>query len=988
MPRAGRTATEAPALTGAVLAERVYIGVASTRLRPAYPLVQATFGQWDARRRMRLTVVMRASRQEQVGGAGVSAVSEAFERLGWGVAENARHDVGTDLLVFARDERRFDLGLVVGVQVKAGGSYFREPARDMDGAALGWWFRDADRAHVDAWVSHGLPHLIVLHCPNTRTSYWVHVTADVVKRAGRGAKVLVPKANTVDDEHRDALLGVAVAPRPRVEWEGSAWTGAATLAPRDLLRHALVVPRLVAPHPNVGHRTPVTPEQAVALLVQERGRDLVEFAATHADVPNLAVAAESPQWSWRFVGALADRLTTGEIGGLLAVAEDAPDPAKRTAATVTVAAGLLEEGRADQAITRLEAALAFDDAEPVDHAWLTVQHARACAEVGRMDEAHAGALDVQKIRVTHPGDVTGTAIAGVAAVLLFNTSAWEQHNVADVVTGMDTTASWWRTQTMSWGLVALTERTFKGWARDTSVTWGGVDVVRKHLISASLTANYVADHGGWRHLSGLLGRDALMRLERDADPEIVRRGLDTLRLAGDEDALKLAVLRIAANGPASAIALAAADVDLEVSTHTTGPADLALLQYGGDLIDEATADRSMGWLLASLRDSSKFRARTNPSYLLPARLVGTLTACVLAASPRSRRLVVNHLMSLPAQKDWYLAAAWAEVVNVLPDKAWDEGAALRVGKLADSFDSVLRLPLLGVSARYDATAREQLVEAAAGGSLDALAVLGDVQALPTEAVHKLIAVLTELADKQVSDARSGSFRGGGHDVGYALALLNVWHPEAANWVPLLNLLQETTVIGKDKRGALRLLADLVKHLPNDVRPRLGEISVAVARQPVPVHAARFGNHRDAVGAAADLAAALGGLNDDEGADRLLELLSGDSDHRCWAARVASRLARPADTGVLVVLAHDPEPEVRATAASGLASLVATARGGELAVNVLQRCLQDPGTKVPLGIALTLAGVSDRSPDAEVALTVLRGHASAYVRTTATGANEQ
>jgi hypothetical protein len=73
---------------------------------------------------MELTTGMRASRQEQVGGAGTSEVSAAFERLGWGVVENSRHDLGTDLFVLARDERLFDLGLVVGVQVKAGDGYF------------------------------------------------------------------------------------------------------------------------------------------------------------------------------------------------------------------------------------------------------------------------------------------------------------------------------------------------------------------------------------------------------------------------------------------------------------------------------------------------------------------------------------------------------------------------------------------------------------------------------------------------------------------------------------------------------------------------------------------------------------------------------------------------------------------------------------------------------------------------------------------------
>lgn len=134
-------------------------------------------------------------------------MSAAFERLGWGVAENARHDLGTDLFVLARDERLFDLGLVVGIQVKAGqlgGRYFREPVRDDGGDVGGWWFRDL--SHIDAWLAHALPHLVVLHDLNTRTSYWTHITDENVVAAGKGAKVLVPCANTVDEQNRDALL--------------------------------------------------------------------------------------------------------------------------------------------------------------------------------------------------------------------------------------------------------------------------------------------------------------------------------------------------------------------------------------------------------------------------------------------------------------------------------------------------------------------------------------------------------------------------------------------------------------------------------------------------------------------------------------------------------------------------------------------------------------------------------------------------------------
>jgi hypothetical protein len=179
---------------------------------------------------------MRSSRKMQIGGAGASEVTAAFELLGWGTVENTRHDLGTDLYVCARDERLFDLGLLVGVQVKTGeitgarrSRYFREEVRDPDGAVSGWWFRDDDRSHIDAWLSHGLPHLIVLHDLTSRTSYWEHVTSETVVPTGKGAKVLVQKANTIDDAHQDALLKVAATVRAGVAWEGSAWIGAAAM---------------------------------------------------------------------------------------------------------------------------------------------------------------------------------------------------------------------------------------------------------------------------------------------------------------------------------------------------------------------------------------------------------------------------------------------------------------------------------------------------------------------------------------------------------------------------------------------------------------------------------------------------------------------------------------------------------------------------------------------------------------------------------------
>ena len=63
---------------------------------------------------------MRVSPSSTTGSVGLSETRAAFEALSWGVAETpAQHDLGTDLWLMARDARGYDLGLLVGAQVKA-----------------------------------------------------------------------------------------------------------------------------------------------------------------------------------------------------------------------------------------------------------------------------------------------------------------------------------------------------------------------------------------------------------------------------------------------------------------------------------------------------------------------------------------------------------------------------------------------------------------------------------------------------------------------------------------------------------------------------------------------------------------------------------------------------------------------------------------------------------------------------------------------------
>jgi len=211
---------------------------------------------------------VRTPTNNPVGTAAQSAVKAQFELLGWGVAPNPEHDLGTDHWVMARDDERVDIRRLVGVQVKAGETPFKRRVT-VDGIVTGWWFYERDDRHFEYWSSHSIPHILALHEIKDGTTYWVHVTADKIQSTGKGCKIFVPASQKVDAENRGALMEVALSNSTLPEFQGSAWEEGEDVPAESALRYALMTPRLLAPH---GNRTPtaISPAQAIALLVQMR----------------------------------------------------------------------------------------------------------------------------------------------------------------------------------------------------------------------------------------------------------------------------------------------------------------------------------------------------------------------------------------------------------------------------------------------------------------------------------------------------------------------------------------------------------------------------------------------------------------------------------------------------------------------------------------------------------------------------------------------
>ncbi|GAA2679638.1 hypothetical protein GCM10010428_45160 [Actinosynnema pretiosum subsp. pretiosum] len=907
---------------------------------------------------------------------GEHAVKGMFLTLGWGTASAPEHDVGTDLWVMVRAEL-FDLGLMLGAQVKTGPSYFSEPECDEAGEIVGWWFRDSDRRHVDYWLTHVLPHLLVLHDLDTGVSYWVQVTEEAVVSTGKGAKILVPRASTLDLEHRDALRTVAATVRRPARWEGSAWSGAASILPRDLLRYALITPRLVAPHRNAGPAEPIGPAQAVALIVEARQHELEGFIRRHPEVPDFGKMADSPEWGWRFAAAVDAHVRGGGWEALIACIGTAATPYERSAAAAAAAAALVERAQPERALRVLDEALAHDDNAPVDRAWLTVQRARARLELGSQDQAREDAVSVQSIGVGNSEDVTATAIAGAATQMVFRLADWSGKDVAGVISGLDTFSVWWRSQRVSSGAAAVIDREFTAWSRDRSLTFHAEDVPHNRLLAAALMASHAGDHSAWRLHASQNARQQLLQVEHTTDPDRVGELLDILRFAGDDKTLGLAARRLVTDGPAQAVSAAAARIDFAALTHTTSLASLMLLRRGGDVLDGDTASRAVRWLLRTMA------APRDPSAaallgVSADKLVDALAGVVPAAPLADQQAVLEQVVSLPPQHDAFMVGSCVRLVRALPVSVWTGESAARATAGAAGHDEELRLALLSAAAPLDEAAGEQLLtEIRQKQSLDALVALNPGAGLPDEVAAELIGMSARRVLGVVGDAAPNSFIEYVHDVGRILAVLNLKYPAFADWEPIYALLAEPLVVAKYKAGTCFVLAGNISRLSEEVRGRLAGIVGMLLDQPANPMEQMLGKP-DLLGPAARLATALG-QHFEVPANLGFRLLSGTTEHRVWAALLAEILSPSTAVGMLAALAQDIEPQVRAHAAAALTRLAASGASDPLIEDVLRCCLADSGTFVHRAMADALAGASPDTAALEEVRRELAESRSAEVR---------
>jgi hypothetical protein len=121
---------------------------------------------------------------------GVNLVESFFLQNGWIPRTILQSDVGLDMEVEISEDG-MPTGQLLGIQIKTGKSYFNEVS---DGSII---FRGST-THLEYWLNHSLPILIILHNEATNQTIWQKITEKTIIRTSKSFKVSIPINNTLN----------------------------------------------------------------------------------------------------------------------------------------------------------------------------------------------------------------------------------------------------------------------------------------------------------------------------------------------------------------------------------------------------------------------------------------------------------------------------------------------------------------------------------------------------------------------------------------------------------------------------------------------------------------------------------------------------------------------------------------------------------------------------------------------------------------------
>jgi len=137
------------------------------------------------------------------GDIGVATVKLAVaSQLRWAFREKSQIDLGIDGEIEVRDVDKKSRGRVISVQIKCGESFFRSRSD------TGFRYRPKPE-HLNYWLSHSTPVVLILVDDASRTCYWQHVHPKNLHSVDGVNLIEVPAGQTLSEECSRALKRIA-----------------------------------------------------------------------------------------------------------------------------------------------------------------------------------------------------------------------------------------------------------------------------------------------------------------------------------------------------------------------------------------------------------------------------------------------------------------------------------------------------------------------------------------------------------------------------------------------------------------------------------------------------------------------------------------------------------------------------------------------------------------------------------------------------------
>lgn len=143
---------------------------------------------------------MKVSKSHTTARAGIAVVQTIITKLGWLFREQPISDFGIDAEIEVVLHGHAT-GRLIAAQIKSGSSYFRKAT------TLAFRYR-GKLEHLEYWLNHSLPVVVILHDPETDHCYWEEVSARTVNRGLKEWDLMIPKSQTLGPKtaRRLALL--------------------------------------------------------------------------------------------------------------------------------------------------------------------------------------------------------------------------------------------------------------------------------------------------------------------------------------------------------------------------------------------------------------------------------------------------------------------------------------------------------------------------------------------------------------------------------------------------------------------------------------------------------------------------------------------------------------------------------------------------------------------------------------------------------------